>query len=683
MTHAHALRPRPATLRPALLAGAMGLVLATAGHARATGPTGPAGPDEADAYDPWTGLAVPPPGAPDAPPPYRDRLLAPADPEDDEDDLAEASSDGLPRALRIEAIATRNTFAGLRSTEFGVGAGGSWESRDHGTFSLDVLAFRADDDRDDRRWRGTATLWQRGLAMPGGWRVDNGLGVLGTQLPGFLRDQYRVFLPSVPLLGAGTEWRHAGRAQGFEVIAGVGGTWRGSRLSGFDPGDGNVVSAGGYWRQGAQWSGAAAVLVTDGRIVPGDQGLAQFQNGRTRALLFGQRWQDARASASLQVLASDSEGERANGAWLDGTWRVGGLLHRFGAFALQPDLAWGAFPIANDARGGYWRVEMQRARWSWHAGLDRVAAYTDAGFDGWYGTGGVRYQVSPRLAFGGTGSFRDGADGQAVALQAYADVRTRLGDTRYQVDGARDPDGVDSWQVLVDHALRLREGWRLSVSAGLGEQVQGDARLARTATLAAYGGADIGDRFAVDGTVRWSSVDGSGDTLDLNLGWRWQLRPRWSLFGNLTRTRGRRDEPFILDPLNPVPATRLPDDRSAQVGLRYDFSAGRAAPVLGAPPGAPAGRISGTVFLDDNGDGVRGAGEQPAVGVTIILDGRFVARTDDRGRFTFERVAVGQHRLEAVPDQLPLPWSLPDGTRTLQVDVRAESTVEFAAQRPR
>lgn len=361
MTHARALRPRPATLRPALLAGAMGLVLATAGHARATGPTGPAGPDEADAYDPWTGLAVPPPGAPDAPPPYRDRLLAPADPEDDEDDLAEASSDGLPRALRIEAIATRNTFAGLRSTEFGVGAGGSWESRDHGTFSLDVLAFRADDDRDDRRWRGTATLWQRGLAMPGGWRVDNGLGVLGTRLPGFLRDQYRVFLPSVPLLGAGTEWRHAGRAQGFEAIAGVGGTWRGSRLSGFDPGDGNVVSAGGYWRQGAQWSGAAAVLVTDGRIVPGDQGLAQFQNGRTRGLLFGQRWQDARASASLQVLASDSEGERANGAWLDGTWRVGGLLHRFGAFALQPDLAWGAFPIANDARGGYWRVEMQRA----------------------------------------------------------------------------------------------------------------------------------------------------------------------------------------------------------------------------------------------------------------------------------------------------------------------------------
>lgn len=683
MTHPRAHRPRPALPRLALLASAVGVALCVAGAAHATGPAGPAGPDEADAYDPWTGLALPAPGTPDALPPYRDRLIEGAASVDDDDAGDDADDRGLPRALRVEALATRSTFAGVRATEFGVGAGGSWETADLGTFSLDVLAFRADDTRDGRGWRGTATLWQRGLAMPGGWRVDNGLGVLATRLPGMLRDQYRIFLPSVPLLGASTEWRHAGRGFGADAAVGIGGTWRGSRLSGFAPGDGRVLAAGASWRQGAQWSGAAAVLATDGRIVPGDQGLAEFQNGRTRALLLGQRWQDARASASLQVLASDEDGARAHGAWLDATWRAGSLLHRFGGYALRPDLAWGAFPIANDARGAYWRVEMQRARWAWHAGLDRVAAFTDAGFDGWYGTGGVRYQVSPRVAFGGTGSARDGEDGRALALQAYADVRTRLGDTRYQVDGARDVRGLDSWQVLVDHALRLREGWRLSLAAGVGEQVQGDARLARTATAAAYGGADIGERLAIDGAVRWSTVQGGGDTLDLSLGWRWQFQPRWSLFGTLTRTRGRRDEPFILDPLNPVPATRLPDDRSLQVGLRYDFAAGRSAPVLGAPPGAPAGRITGTVFLDDNGDGVRGAGEQPAAGITIVLDGRFVARTDDRGRFVFERVAVGQHRVEAVADALPLPWSLGDGARAVQVEVRADTTVDFPAQRPR
>ena len=50
-----------------------------------------------------------------------------------------------------------------------------------------------------------------------------------------------------------------------------------------------------------------------------------------------------------------------------------------------------------------------------------------------------------------------------------------------------------------------------------------------------------------------------------------------------------------------------------------------------------AGRVAGSVFLDDNADGVRGASGHPSADVTIVLDGRDVARTGAQGRFVFDR----------------------------------------------
>ena len=62
-------------------------------------------------------------------------------------------------------------------------------------------------------WGGTATLWQRGLFLDGGWRGDNGLGVLNTNVPALMREQYRFLLPSVPFAGISTDWQQAGRSR--------------------------------------------------------------------------------------------------------------------------------------------------------------------------------------------------------------------------------------------------------------------------------------------------------------------------------------------------------------------------------------------------------------------------------------------------------------------------------------
>lgn len=672
------------------LATALASALALWAGAAAAGTSGatPAAQTDEGAYDPFSAFDPPDPAEPAEV--YRDRILSadalPPLPEDDA-----AADDGPRRDLHVEAVAHRARFAGADVREVGLGVGGSWDSADHGTFSLDALAFRSERDRVDgseARWRGSATLWQRGLDLRGGWRVDNGLGVLATPMPATLRDQYRFLLPAVPLLGASTEWRRRDRGLVLQASVGRGGVYDGARLSGFETGDGQVASLGAEWRESAQWRGAAELLLTDGRIVPRDHGVPAFQNGATRALLLGQRWQGARDGVGLQVLGSDADGTRAAGAWLDARSVRGAYEHRYGAFRLAPDLAWGAWPIANDAVGGYYRVDFRRARWSWNLGLDRVGSVSGDGFDGWYGTGYLRYQASPRLGYGGGIASRRGrGDGDADTAQGFLDWRNAWGDTRLQADLARADEGR-SWRLQADHALRLREGWRLSLSAATGRVANGGIRPARTVSFAAYGGFDLGDDFAIDGTARWTRSDGDASArgLDLGLGWRWRLSSRWTLLGTLDAATGSRRSPFVLDPLSAQPADeRLPNDRSATLRLRYETAAGRARSVIGGAPGAATGRVAGSVFLDDNADGVRSASEQPAADVVLVLDGRYVVRTDAQGRFAFDRVAVGTHTLDVQVDNLPLPWTLDAALarRSVRVEVREDTRVDIGAVRPR
>jgi hypothetical protein len=90
------------------------------------------------------------------------------------------------------------------------------------------------------------------------------------------------------------------------------------------------------------------------------------------------------------------------------------------------------------------------------------------------------------------------------------------------------------------------------------------------------------------------------------------------------------------------------------------------------------------IYLDANDDSRLDAGEQGAANVTVILDGRFVTRTDTQGRFDFPAVVEGAHIVTVIPDNLPLPWMLKDGGRTeLNVAVRSSTQVEIPAQRGR
>ena len=674
------------------------MLLGAAGPALAIDP--PPQPDGGEAgdgevgYDPFLafdGLVDEPTGA--AEPVYQDRVIASerlAELPPDEDEAT--TLDGPPRAYHVEAIAQRTDVFGEPRLEFGTAFGGYLGTADWGDLSADAVLFRGDGLRDGHRLRGTATLWQRGLRMPGGWAIDNGLGVLNTPMPALSRDQYRFILPSVPMLGASTEWRQLDRGLTVQAALGRGGSFGGTQFSGFDLGEGSVFAAALQRDGSSRSSGALSVLATEGRIVPDALGSPFPQAERVRAALGAQRWQWDRDSVQLNALASDSDGDSAGGLWVDALSARGSVTHRYGLFRLEPDLAWGAWPINNDVQGAYYRVDSTFGRVSWNAALDRIDSLTGTGFEGWYGNGYLRYQHSARLGYGGgLTARRSGAgarDDSARSLQLFADAANDWGQTRAQLDHATDDSAGDSWQVLVDHALRLREGSRLSVAVGAGELALGRGTTTRTTTFATYGGFDLTETFSIDGSVRLTRADGDEDSegIDLNLGWRWRVAPRWLLLGNVTESRGERRSPFVLDPLaNEVAFFALPDNRSVFVSLRYDFSGGRPRGVLGGPPTAATGHVAGVVFLDENGDGVRGATERPAANVTVVLDGRFAARTDASGRFRFERVAVGRRSVEVIADNLPLPWTFAAGgaSRQVVVEVRRDALVDIGAVRPR
>jgi hypothetical protein len=621
---------------------------------------------------------------------YHDRIIAPAAlPVLPPDEEGEEETEGLPRGIHAEAIASRTQRGDDRYDEQGVSFGGFVETTEWGAFSVDATLFRSSRDRFDGigggGLGGLVTVWQRGFWLDGDWRLDNGIGVLNTPSTPLQRNQYRFFLPTVAFAGASSEWHNDRTGLLLQGGFGRAGIYTGTRVVGFDVADGDVAALNVQWRWAPQWTGTAAFLGTHGRIVPDDRGEAVFEAGDTRSLYTATGWQGARDSLQFNLLGSDGDQGSATGAWIDASAQRGRYAHNYGAFRLGEDLAWGAYPISNDVQGGYYRIAYQYARWSWNAGLDAIDSISGRGFDGLYASSFARYQASSTLGYGGSLNLRHGAGDTGYSAQAFVDRRGDWGQTRWQLDQSHG-NGNDSWQVGADHAFPLREGNRLSASLSYGSLDYGHGA-SRTTIASLYGGRDLGERMSIDGSARWTHGDGDGAIrgTDLNIGVNWRLAPRWRLTAAYYQSQGSQRSPFILDPLvTDQPFVSLPRDRSLFLTLRYERNAGRPQGMIGGLAGSgPAGAVAGSVFLDENGDGMRNASEQAAPNVTVVLDGRFAVRTDSLGNFAFPQVAAGSHTLSVVPDNLPLPWSVRDGDaqRTIEVTVRGTARADIGARR--
>ena len=197
------------------------------------------------------------------------------------------------------------------------------------------------------------------------------------------------------------------------------------------------------------------------------------------------------------------------------------------------------------------------------------------------------------------------------------------------------------------------------------------------------GGGNIRSDLALDVDARWDTSDGqtSYDNVLASAALNWAFAAGWTLGANYYVSRNSWRTPFeVISPIPGVPSVidQRSDDEGFFVSVRYQWQAGSRSSALGGGPGRGSGSVSGVLFLDENDNGRFDAGEVGAPNIVVLLNGRFAARTNAQGRFEFPAVAAGNHALTVVPDNLPLPWTLPTDDRTsINVGVRGETARRY------
>jgi hypothetical protein len=655
----------------------------------------------------WAQSATAPP-----PPSYEDRLISGGSLTPDislGDYQSTSDTTGLARSVRIDAVASvlRQTGANAAPTvhENGIIADGQWETATYGAWSADIAARIGGDD--EQRFSGSGnnnlsfSLHQRAMPFDDGWQADNGLGDLNTPLINLARAQPRFLLSSGTMLGATTEWRGP---EGLQIVAGGGepGLFDGIKVPTFDTLGGSTATLGAQWSPSAQWSvGGEYAGARDANIyyqplnstlLPQD---VSNQRISSNTALLSAAWQEPGTRAQLNIIDGTLDGNNnAFGVWADASHTRGAVTQSFGAYRIDPNLAWGNQLITSDVQGGYYRVGYQSRRVTTDFGIDEVVSVSGHGADSTFLNGDARYQLTRDTGVGGVANVlltRDGSHDTSWSLEGYLDNVNSFGTGRAQLDYATDPSTQDS-SVTLQQTWNMRPGQRLATSVAV-DRVKTDAIAglpqanSTIVRLALYGGGDLTSRLSLDGSVQWAdAVSGrAAPSTFADVTLSYQLARSWGLMFSYYENRIGAWTPLVVtSPL--TPAVPTPQAAAGQRGifLTLEYRAARGAHFipLGGMAGAGSGRLSGVVYLDANENGHYDAGEAGAPNVTVILDGRFSVRTDANGRFDFAAVAAGRHVITVQGDNLPLPWMLTNSGRTdVEVGTRERTEVDIGALR--
>lgn len=613
---------------------------------------------------------------------YEDRLidggnLAP----DFADDIGGGDDpEGWPRAFRMQLATSRLTRNDRQINESGIRLGGMLDTPNYGAFTLDANLRTANDDRIGSG--GLVSLWQRGLPMNGGWFGNNALGVFNSPSVDLARQQYRFFIPTLPTVGAATEWRRPGGLQ-FQASVGQPGLFTGLYTPTFEGLGGRVVTGGAQWNLAREWTMAVqAVDVDRARFAIGPTALGGTVSARS--WYGGTSWMTPGARAQLNLVGSALDnGSERTGAWLDGGIQDGRLWHTFGGFRLPTNLVWGNQPLPSNLQGGYYRAAFQSRQWIVDGGVDYVTPVS-GGSGTLYAIGNARYQIFTGLGVGGGGNVRQGA-GDAWSAFGFVDHANPWGLGRVQGNFAKD-DFQNNALLTLDQSWNVPSGARLSTSLLFGRE-NFERYDANRYGVAVYGGGQLRSNLSLDVNARWDEAFGraSAQNVLANAAVNWGFSRGWIASASFYENRNTGRVPLIVtSPIpEPFPIFQRFNDRGVFLSLRYDWQAGTPVVPLGGGPGTGSGIVAGVLFLDANDNGRLDAGEAGAANVTILLDGRFTVRTDAQGRFEFPSVAAGRHALGIVPDNLPLPWAAPDGRIEVEVGVRDRTRTEIPVRRLR
>lgn len=669
---------------------------AQAGKALALAQATPAAPI------PSAPISPPPPGTPvQSPananaavqrPPYVDRVINEKEAAEDPRGAAGEGGGQPPGRRSFSAIyalsdSTYSNGAGYR--EQGVEFRGQRETRDYGIFDYTLSGYLAQ-NRDGpnlgvgstlagRQDGSRLTVSQSRFALNDTKLMDNALGAVYTQGSPLVSRSFRNYLVSSPVLGISSRiYDNAGTEYNF--TSGRIGQFSGSTASGFNTTQGEMTGLGMQSRLNRNWAYGTQVWV-----VKGAQGVADH----TSVGLAG----DYASSdgAQRRQLRGIFDDHNRVALWFDGEDRTSAFYHHYGLFRFQQDVTWADYPVASGQQGAYWRADARGVGRNYSMG----AEYTESNYQrnstqpttrSALAFGTINQRVDRLSNVGGTLNLRltqnlnppagtvSAPNTDRLDAQVFASRETLLGTTRLQVNfGASLRNGGDRSQGLQwdQEVNRLGFATTLAYSDDY-DQTLGRSHRASAALLlrgfyvgSAYAGGNV-NVYQLRSDARATE---NGTQVAGNM--RWQLSGNWSFQGNLSWRRTRNPDLNILG--NP-PA----DEKLVMFTLRYDSVSGVPYYSPGNLGPTASSRISGTVFFDDNNDGMQQAGEKPAVGVTVVLDNVYRVVTDATGRYEFVPIGPGSHRLSLQVDKVPLPWGLlDDAPRAVDAQVRGAAEVMF------
>jgi hypothetical protein len=647
-----------------------------------------------------------------APLTYEDRLLEGGNltPDISSGDYLLGGGDGGGRArsVRIDAITSVLSQQGANAAptleENGIVANAQWETRNLGDFSADgAVRIGGDDARLGGTQNTSFALHQRGMPFDGGWQADNGVGDINAPLIGLERAQPRFFLSSGTMLGAETEWRGP---SGVQLVAGAGepGLYSGIKVPTFDTLGGSTATLGAQWSPNAHWSfGGQYAGAHDANIYYQPPGLPllpeEVSNQRisSNTGVMSAAWHDEATHVQMNLIDGTVDGNgNAFGAWVDAAHTGGALTQSAGLFRIDPNLTWGNQLVMSDVEGGYYRLNYQDRRWNLDGGVDEVKSVSGNGANSTFFNAGSRYQLSRDYGVGAVGNLlftSDGSRETAWSIEGYVDALNRFGTGRVQLDYATDSKDQDTSVTLQQNWI-LKTGLRLATSASVDRIHTGEApglpqEDSTIVRLAAYGGGSLTARLTLDGSVQWAdAVQGrAAPTTSADVTLSYQIARSWAALLSYYESRvGTWTQLVVNSPLSPPVEQQQPSQgqRGFFLTLRYQQARGGHFIPLGGVAGAGSGYLSGVIFLDSNDNGRYDANESGVPNVTVLLDGRFSVRTDERGRFEFPAVVAGHHVVTVQPDNLPLPWAMANSGRTeVEVGTRERTDIAIGAQRIR
>ncbi len=646
----------------------------------------------------WAQAQTPtPPPAPLAP--YQDRVIDGLKALDDEEEIAQKKYDsaGLPRGYSLEALSDQRQSQGAASGSLGLKASGYLDTLYYGSLSGNA-SLQSDTQGTGQGGQASFVLRQIGMPFDAGWRVDNALGMINLPALDLARKSPRISVPTPAMLGATSVWQQ-GRDLGLVAAVGQPGRFSGFPVAAFTASQGNygLVAAhnvltlgGGRWEWGAMAAQAqnvtsALALTTAGQGSLDAQGLYLAARhdwaaqGDASAVRFLQANALTGRNTGTDLLGNPNA--PARGLWLDGGFGNGAHLTSWGLFRLEPGLSWLDLPMANDLQGAYARHNWRTRQWQTESSLELFNSLSGLTANGYYVNNNVRYQYTSRTSFGvGISQRNYGIQAQSGLL--YTQFSNALGLTRAQIDVASADSGERQVQVKLDHEWSGFQELRLSTTLLLDRDQRGGLDTLGQG-VAINANWSPGQRLSLTHSFqgRWSPDQAQ---YTLNSGLSWRFAPQWSLQGAVYAVNGSGGAVNLAQsPLTqPALVSAGTRDSGISITLRFEDSAGRARAPVGGAPGSAAGRLTGSVFLDDNQSGRREASEQGAANVTVLLDGRFATNTDAQGRFEFAYVTAGTHVLSVVSDNLPLPWGLKqDGRTEVRVFTRETTTVDIGAVR--